>query len=357
MYTDLKTLCISSQTRLRDAIAQMDVSRIGIVLVVDSHRRLLGTITDGDVRRGILANIDLGGPADVLLQGKSESRFAQPISAPADADRATLWRTLQDNDIAHLPLVDQEQRVVALATRNDFVPDQESAIQAVIMAGGLGKRLRPLTENLPKPMLPVGDKPLMERVVEQLRVAGMCRVNVTTHYQPEAITQHFGDGKRFGVEIQYVKEEQPLGTAGAIGLLRVTDEPLLVINGDVLTRMDFRAMLDFHREQGADMTVAVRQHEFQLPYGVVETNGVDITTIAEKPAVKHLIIAGIYLLSPGTCQNIPTGLPLDMPELIAKLVAEERKVVSFPIHEYWLDIGQHADYQQAQTDFAEGSAT
>jgi NDP-sugar pyrophosphorylase family protein len=203
---------------------------------------------------------------------------------------------------------------------------------------------------MPKPMLPVGERPLMEHIIQQLRQAGIKQLSLTTHYKKDIIVDHFGNGSDFGVEIQYVDEEHPMGTAGALSRLPGSDDPLLVINGDILTRVDFRAMLDFHKEQYAEMTVAVRQHETPVPFGVVEVDGVTITGILEKPVVKHLISAGIYLLDPSVCRDIPGERPYDMPELIAELLAQGRKVVSFPVREYWLDVGRPADYEQAQID-------
>jgi len=252
--------------------------------------------------------------------------------------------------VRQIPLIDENGRVVDVALLSDLTKEYQLPIEAVIMAGGAGTRLRPLTEEIPKPMLPVGDKPMMERVVEQLRAAGIQRLNVTTHYRAETITNHFGDGEDFGVEIRYIEERHPMGTAGAIKLVPPSDEPLLVINGDILTRVDFRAMLDFHREHQAAMTVAVRQHEFHFQYGLIETDEVEITGISEKPVVQHLINAGIYLLSPETCRSIPNSQSFDMPDLINQLISDGRRVVGFPIYEYWLDIGQFTDYQQAQAD-------
>ena len=357
----LSKLCMSSASSIVDAISLIDRNAQGIALMVDGERHLLGVVTDGDIRRAILAGLDLDLPVQRLLEQKTPAAGTSgrtsphgPITAPVGTPDTELLRLMNQEMLRHIPLMDQEGRVVDVALLSDLVKEYELPMAAVIMAGGYGKRLRPLTEDLPKPMLPVGDKPLMERIIEQLRAAGIRRVNVATHYRREAITSHFGDGRRFGVEIRYTEEDHLLGTAGAISLLEATDEPLLVINGDILTRVDFRAMLDFHREQEADMTVAVRQHEFQMPYGVVETDGVEITSISEKPVVRHFINAGIYLLSPDTCRHIPKDQPFDMPDLITWLIGEDRRVVSFPIHEYWLDIGQPADYQQAQADALKG---
>ena len=346
----LSNFCILPTSSISEAMSIMDENGQGITLVVDDVRHLLGVVTDGDIRRAILAGLDLSLPVLWLLEHKTPESPQVPFTAPVGTSDTELLLKMNEHELRHIPLLDHKGGVADVALLTDLVKGHELPITAVIMAGGSGTRLRPLTENLPKPMLPVGDKPLMERVIEQLRAAGIRRVNVTTHYKPDAITQHFGDGKRFGVDIRYVEEENPLGTAGAIALLDTTDEPILVINGDILTQVDFGAMLDFHREQQADMVVAVRQHELRLPYGVVEIDGVEITGISEKPVLRHFINAGIYLLSPEACRFIPSGQPFDMPDLITKLLAEGRRVASFPIHEYWLDIGQHADYQQAQAD-------
>jgi dTDP-glucose pyrophosphorylase len=326
----------------------MDFGRKGIVLVVDSEGRLLGTITDGDVRRAILADISLEEPVSVLLARKADSPYAQPITAPAGSDRSTLLQVLQQHNILHLPLVDQDQRVVALATLDELTLQQEPPVQAVIMAGGLGVRLRPLTEELPKPMLPVGDRPLMEIMVQQLRTAGIRHVNVTVHHKPEKITEHFGDGREFGVNITYLTEDRPLGTAGALGMMEPPQETVLVINGDILTQVDFRAMLAYHHEHHADLTVAVQQHDLQVPYGIIECEGTFVRRLSEKPTLKFLVNAGIYLLEPTVYRFIPNGERYDMTDLIQRLLNEGCQVVAFPIREYWMDIGQHADYQQVK---------
>jgi dTDP-glucose pyrophosphorylase len=322
----------------------------GIAVVVDADRHLLATVTDGDIRRAILGGLDLDLPVADLLKQRPSSPGQGPVTAPQGTEPGELLRLMTSMSIRHIPLIDSLGHVVDIVVLTELLAEHELPMTAVIMAGGLGTRLRPLTEDLPKPMLPVGDRPLMEITIEQLRQAGIRRINLTTHYKAEVISQHFGDGHEFGVEINYVEEDQPLGTAGALSLVKESDGPLLVINGDILTRVDFRALLDFHRDQGADMTVGIRHHEFQIPFGVVETDGVAITSIAEKPLTRHFINAGIYLLNPDLRQNIPTDRPYDMPELIAQLLADGRRVVGFPIGEYWLDVGEHAAYNEAQVD-------
>lgn len=348
MHTDLTNLCVLANASLREAIGQMDQSRSGIVLVVDTDQKLLGTVTDGDVRRAVLADVDLNGSVDSLLVQKVGSVYAHPVSAPADTERSLLLGLLQQHSISHIPLLDQDQRVVGLATRDEFLPRDDSAVQAVIMAGGTGSRLSPLTDETPKPMLPVGDRPLMERIVEQLRDTGIKQVKLAVHHRSEKISEHFGDGQKFGIDISYVTEDQPLGTAGALGLMETPKGTVLVINGDILTQLDFRAMLNYHRKQKAELTMAVQRHEVQIPYGVVETQGTSVKRLVEKPVINKLINAGIYLLEPYVYQFIPNGERCDMTDLIRCVLDQGRTVAAFPIHEPWMDIGEHAEYHQAQ---------
>jgi dTDP-glucose pyrophosphorylase len=329
----------------------------GILLVTDENLHLIGTVTDGDIRRAILAGIDLKLPVNVLLECKVGTQYPQPITAPVNTDAGKLLALMQENKIHHIPLLNESGQVADLVMMDDLLlPEPNLPIQAIIMAGGLGTRLRPLTDSLPKPMLPVGDRPLMELIVDRLREAGIHHLRVATHYQSEKIKNHFGDGRSFGVEIQYLTEEQPLGTAGALGLMPVPETPVLVVNGDVLTQVDFRALVNFHHEHQADMTVAVRQYELQVPYGIIESDGAYIQQVREKPLLKFLVNAGIYLLNPSVYRYIHTGQRIDMTDLITLLLADKRPVASFPVVEYWLDIGQHVDYEQAQKDVKKRSA-
>jgi len=353
---DIRHLMIPPHRSIRDAMAVIDRGAKGIALVVDEDRRLIGTVTDGDIRRLILAGGSLDAPVSELLARKAASPYPQPITARADSPPAEWLRRMQEARIRQLPLLDTDGRVAALVTLDELLPAPALPVQAVIMAGGYGKRLRPITEELPKPMLPVGDRPLLERIIEQLRQAGVHRANITTHYLPEKITSYFGDGHDFGIELHYVTEDRPLGTAGALGLMEQPDEPLLVVNGDILTRVDFRAMLAFHREHGADLTVGVRQYELQVPYGVIECDGPRVRRLREKPSLGFLVNAGIYLLEPSVYRYIPSGQRFDMTDLIERLLAEERMVVSFPIVEYWMDIGQLEDYEKAQEEIRNWSS-
>lgn len=354
MISKIQSLCIKPTGSIREAIACIDRNEKGIVLVTDDQGGILGTITDGDVRRAMLAEPNLDASVSSILARKSGSSYSKPVTAPEDTDKAKLLKLMKEHSVRQIPLLDGQGRVAGLVTIDELTPLQGLALQAVIMAGGPGTRLRPLTEEMPKPMLPVGDRPLMERMIEQLRGAGVRRVNITTHYKGEKISNYFGDGGQFGVDLSYVTEDEPLGTAGSLGLMARPNEPVLVINGDILTRVNFRAMLDYHREHLADLTVAVRKYELQVPYGVVECEGHTVCRVKEKPFFRFFVNAGIYVLEPVAYDHIPSGRRFDMTDLIEVLIQEGRSVVSFPIVEYWLDIGRHSDYLQAQEDIKNG---
>jgi dTDP-glucose pyrophosphorylase len=351
---DFSSLVVSESSTIRSVISCIDRNGKGIAIVLDGNQHLIATVTDGDIRRAILAGIEVDLPVSELLNRRTNKSQEGPITAPVGTPDTTLLHIMAETTVRHIPLVDQDNRVVDVALLSELVREYELPLRAVVMAGGFGTRLRPLTDELPKPMLPVGNRPLLELIVEQLRDAGIRQVNVATHYKGEVISDHFRDGQDFGVDIRYVKEDQPLGTVGALSLLEDSDEPLLVINGDILTRVDFRAMLHFHREHNADLTVAVRQYELNVPYGVVDTDGVAVRGILEKPVVKQFINAGIYLLNPAVRLMIPNRQHYDIPELIQRLLKEDRTVVCFPIREYWLDIGKADQYDQAKLDIANG---
>lgn len=346
---DFLRCCVTASVTIRDMVRQMDDVRIGVALIVDEERRLVGIISDGDIRRAVLANVDFDQPVTILVDRKVSSRYARPITARVGQEPAAYLAVLKQHGIMHLPLLDEGGRVVDLVRWDDFIPESP-AWQAVIMAGGIGARLLPLTAETPKPMLPLGDRPLMEIMIRQLKDAGIGHVHVSTRHKSEKITAHFGGGEEFGVKLSYVEENRPLGTAGALGLMAPPQETLLVINGDILTQVDFRAMRAYHHEHQADLTVAVRRFELQVPYGVIECDGPRVSRLSEKPVIGLFVNAGIYLLEPAAHRRIPQGERFDMTDLIQRLLDEGRPVTSFPIHEYWLDIGQHDDYQRAQQE-------
>lgn len=354
MDEKLTNVLISPKCVLRDVITALNKNWRGIVLVVDDDQKLLGTITDGDIRRAILAGKGLETSVLDLLTQKADSPYPHPVTARIGTEISSLLRLMREHLVQQLPLLNEYDQVVDLVTMSDLLPEKSLPVKAVIMAGGFGSRLSPLTDEVPKPMLPIGDRPLMEFTVEQLRNAGIHSLNIATHYLTEKISTYFGDGANFGVEINYIEEETPLGTAGALGLMETPDEPMLVINGDILTRVDFRSMLDFHGKHKADLTIGVRQYEMKVPYGVVECDGPDVVALSEKPSHRFLVNAGVYLLDPNAKKFIPRREFFNMTDLIDRLLEGGQKVVSFPILEYWLDIGHPLDYRKAQEDVENG---
>lgn len=354
---NVSKLCVRPEDPIRDAIRRIDEGHHGIALVTDAEGRLVGAITDGDIRRAILAGTELDAPVTTFLSAKVATAPPHPVAVAVETDSDVLMELMRSHSVRQIPLLDEQGRVVDLVVLEDLVPLSRPAMGAVIMAGGFGKRLLPLTEDLPKPMLPIGGRPLLEHIIEQLHLAGIRHANVSTHYKPEKIIEHFGDGQAFGIKLNYVNEDLPLGTGGALGLMAAPNETQLVINGDILTQVDFRAMLAFHQDNHAEMTVAVRQYEVQVPYGVVECHGARISGLREKPVVPFLVNAGVYLLEPSVYQLIPNGESFNMTDLICWLIDADRPVISFPIREYWLDVGQHNDYTRAQDDALRGKVT
>ena len=344
----LRAAIIAPGASISEAMAQLDKAATGVLLICDEVRHLLGLLTDGDIRRAILQRKPLNEQCATIAS-------SHPITAPMSVSSSEALRLMNEHDISQLPVIDSEGRVQKLILSKDIVPNRELALSAVVMAGGFGTRLLPLTEKVPKPMLPVDGRPLLELTIAQLRRAGIKNVNVTTHYLPEVISDYFGTGEMFGVRLNYLQEERPLGTAGGIKLLKRFDTTMLVINGDILTGAPFGAMLDYHRAYHADLTIGVRKYEVQVPFGVVECDDVHVKGLEEKPSLSFFINAGTYLIEPAVCDFIPAGQRFDMTELIRKLIEAGRIVVSFPIMEYWLDMGRHEDYAKAQRDVLSGA--
>lgn len=349
MHPSLVNALIAPSAPISEAIFKLDTNRKGIVLIVDDDSKLVGTITDGDIRRALLAGESFDSPVSVLFAYKSEN-YQQPVTATESAGSEQLLILMRERYVRQIPIVNAHNQVLRLVTIEELSADEELPVTAVIMAGGFGSRLRPLTDNTPKPLLPLGDRPILEWIILSIRNAGMREIIITTHYLGEQIHAHCGDGSKFGVNISYIDEDKLSGTAGPLGLLSRWERDYLVINGDILTQVDFRALYDYHRAHSGDMTVGLRNYKFQVPYGVAEIDGVRITAITEKPSLDFFVNAGIYILSPIVREFISKGEYLDMPDLIKRLMMAEKRVIGFPIREYWLDIGQHAQYEQAMRD-------
>jgi dTDP-glucose pyrophosphorylase len=354
-YPNISSLFVKLETSIHEVIKCIDRSgRVSIALIVDDNHHMIGTITDGDVRRGILAGISLDEPVSRLMPIKAQMPHAAPVTASVDTDPVQFLTLMQENGVKQIPLLDKDGRVVDIVILSEMLARPKLPMQAVVMAGGLGTRLRPLTDHVPKPMLPVGGRPLMELTLEKLKKAGIEHVDVSTNYRAANIVEHFGDGTGFGIELNYLQEERPLGTAGALGLMDTPKKTLLVINGDIITHVDLGIMLAYHKKQEAELTVGVRQYGMQVPYGVIDCDGPNIISLREKPQISFLVNAGIYMLEPSVYAYIVRDEHMDMTDLIQRLLDHKRKVISFPIIEYWLDIGQPADYERAQNDAKDG---
>jgi len=333
---------------VHDAIRSLDGTGLQIVMVVAPDGVLCGTVTDGDVRRGVLRGAALTSPVAEVLH-------RDPLVVPPQLGREAVLQLMQANKVRQLPVVDPAGRVVGLHLWDQLtLPVQRPNIM-VLMAGGRGTRLRPHTEQCPKPLVPVAGRPMLEHIIERAKLSGFERFVVALHFLGHMIKDYFGDGAKWGVEIRYVHEESPLGTAGALRLLDPRpDVPFLVSNGDVLADVRYSEVLDFHEQHGAAGTMAVRVHEWQHPFGVVRTNGVDIVSFEEKPVSRTHINAGIYALNPEVIDLIAPGEACDMPTLFTRLQLQARTIV-YPMHEPWLDVGQADDLARAQSRYSQGT--
>lgn len=339
-------ILIKPNNTIRDALEIINNEALRVVLVVDDEQRLLGVVTDGDIRRGLLKNLSLTETVNHVMN-------TSPTFASKNTSRNELIELMEQRGILSVPLIDEHGVVVGLETLHSALHQLKHANPVFIMAGGFGTRLRPLTDLCPKPMLKIGNKPILETVIRSFIKAGFENFYISTHYMPEQIQKHFGDGSNLGVSITYVHEESPLGTGGALGLLPTTlsdDLPLIMMNGDVLTKVDFQRLLDFHVENDADATMCVREYEYQIPYGVIHGEGHKISSMVEKPIQRFFVNAGIYVVSPRVIRSVPANHYVDMPTLLEEHMQKRDKIMMFPIHEYWLDIGRMDDFNRAQAD-------
>ncbi|MCW6037896.1 nucleotidyltransferase family protein [Spirulina subsalsa FACHB-351] len=336
---------LNSQTTLQTAITNLENSGLQIILVVDTNGSLVGTITDGDIRRGLLRGLDLNSPIDSIIH-------QDPLVVPAQMSRETVLQLMQANEIHALPIVDETRQVIGLHSLNELLTPYQRPNLMIIMAGGKGTRLHPYTTNCPKPLLPVGGKPILEHIIERAKEEGFQHFILAVHYLGHMIEDYFGDGHAWQIQIDYLREKHPLGTAGAISLLHFSPKtPLVVSNGDVLTDIRYGEMVDFHNQHGAAATMAVRLHEWQNPFGVVNIQGVDIVSFEEKPVVRSHVNAGIYVLSPTALNALEKDQYCDMPTLFSRLKERGERTIVYPMHEPWLDVGRVEELNKAQQEW------
>ncbi|MBY0223488.1 MULTISPECIES: nucleotidyltransferase family protein [Sporosarcina] len=342
-----KDVLLTPDTSIIQAMKLIDETTMQFAAVVEVNGRLLGTVTDGDIRRGILKGLALDSSIDevmnqsphVVQQGKHPSAYR---------------RYMKQYGIKQLPVVDEKGNLLRIIFSDELKRSLRKDNKVVLMAGGLGTRLRPLTESIPKPMLNVGNKPILETIIEGFKNYGFEQFILTVNYKKEIVKDYFQDGSHLGVNIGYIEEDKRLGTAGALSLLaEIPDQPIFVMNGDLLTKINFEQLLDFHLEAESKATMCVREYEYQIPYGVIETENDRLLSIVEKPVHKSFVNAGVYVLNSEALEYIPRDAFFDMPQLFGSLMRERQNVCAFPLREYWLDIGRMADFEKANGDYGE----
>lgn len=342
---NFENIRLSVQSTIKEALKIIDTGAMKIALVLDGENKLMGTVTDGDIRRGLLNGLTLDDSIESII-------FHRPTVCGVNDSKEEILKKAVAKKIYQIPIIDQDGILVGIEEVDELLKPREYPNKVVLMAGGLGTRLRPLTDDRPKPMLEVGNKPILETIIANFVKYGFKNIILTVNYKSHMIEDYFGDGTAFGVEIEYVHEKERMGTAGALSLIREKlTEPFFVMNGDLLTNVNFEYMFEYHRESEGKATMGVREYDFQVPYGVVNVDGHQITGIEEKPVHSFFVSAGIYMLDPYVLTYIPDKTFYDMPTLFEKLIEQGQKSVSFPIREYWLDIGRMSDFERANNEY------
>jgi len=344
---NIQNIKLNINSTIKEALQIIDSGAMQIALVVDESDKLLGTLTDGDIRRGLLKGLDLNSKVDSIV-------FKNPTVAKISDTKEEILKLALAKKLHQIPIVDENGKILGIQEIEELIKPKEKINRVVLMVGGLGTRLRPLTENTPKPMLEVGKKPILQTIVEKFAEYGYTNIVMCVNYKSHIIQDYFGDGTRFGVNIEYVLEEQRMGTAGALSLLKEKPtEPFFVMNGDLLTNVNFEHLHNYHISNKAMGTMCVREYDFQVPYGVVNIEDSKILSIEEKPTHKFFVSAGIYMLSPEALDYIPQNQFYDMPTLFEKIIDTKKNAISFPLREYWLDIGRIEEYKKANEEYDE----
>jgi dTDP-glucose pyrophosphorylase len=334
---------LSRDASIRDAIRNLDEVGIKIVMITTANGVLEGTVSDGDIRRGLLRGLELDQPIASVMHRDA-------VVVPPEMSRELVLQMMVANKIQQIPVVDDQRRVVDLHLWDALASTPERSNAMVIMAGGKGTRLQPQTHTCPKPLLPVAGKPMIDHIIERAQLDGFRHFYIAVWYLGHMIEEHLGNGERLGIRVEYLREQEPLGTAGALALLPRPEQPFLVTNGDVLTDIHYGELLDFHVRQQAMATMAVRTHEWQHPFGVVQTRGVEITGFEEKPVSRTRINAGVYALEPAALDVLAGAGHCDMPALFERLQARHDRIVAYPVHEPWLDLGHPDDLFRANAE-------
>ena len=335
--------CLRETSTVRDALQQLELCEAKILIVQDKEERILGVVTDGDMRRGLLKGIRSEDSVVVIMNTK-------PHIFPANVDRETILNLMRAEKILQAILVD-DGKVVGIESIDTLTTPLRRENRIIIMAGGLGTRLHPLTKSCPKPLIEVAGKPVIEWIIEKCIGQGFYKFYVSVNYLSSKVIDYLGDGSKYGADISYLHEDEKLGTAGALSLIKEKQElPLIVINGDILTTMDFNNLLRFHDEHKSDATMVVRISETQIPYGVVYANEHKLSKVVEKPIQQHMISAGIYVIEQSVLEYIDHGVYVDMPDVFNKIIENKMSATIFPVGDYWIDIGRMDDLEKARSD-------
>ena len=344
---NIDNIKLNINSTIKEALKIIDNGALQIALVVNENDILLGTLTDGDIRRGLLKGLDLNSSIKSII-------FKTPTIAKISDTKEEILKLALSKKLHQIPIVDERGKILGIQEIEELIKPKDKTNKVILMVGGLGTRLRPLTENTPKPMLKVGNKPILQTIVEKFAEYGYTDIVMCVNYKSHMIQDYFGDGKEFGVNIEYVLENQRMGTAGALSLLKdKPNEPFFVMNGDLLTNVNFEHLHNYHLSNNSLGTMCVREYDFQVPYGVVNISNSKITSIEEKPTHKFFVSAGIYMLSPEVLDYIPKNQFYDMPTLFEKIIGENKNAISFPLREYWLDIGRIEEYKKANEEYDE----
>ncbi|MEA3315595.1 MAG: nucleotidyltransferase family protein [Campylobacterota bacterium] len=342
-----KDIILNQNSTIKEALIKIDMGAMQIGLVVDEDDKLIGTLTDGDIRRGLINNLELKDNIETII-------FRNPTICTIDDTKEKIIQTAIAKKIHQVPIVDNDGKLVDLKEIAELLKQKTVSNKVVLMVGGLGTRLRPLTENIPKPMLKVGNKPILETIISNFKKYGFINIILCVNYKSDIIKNYFKDGSEFGVKIEYIYENKRMGTAGALSLIKdKLDEPFFVMNGDLLTNINFENMMNYHISNRATATMGVREYDFQVPYGVVNTDENNILSIEEKPVYNFFVSGGVYILNSDILEYIPDDKYYDMPTLFDKLIENKHKTISFSISEYWLDIGRIEEFEKANNEFYE----
>ncbi len=336
---------ISLKKTLVDVIRTIENSSTGIALVINEDKKLLGTITDGDVRRAILNGSNLNSP----IVNHMNKDFKYILNSQNNSEAFALIKKF---GIRQVPILDDSGKIIDIIIKDETFKNKSIINPVLLMAGGQGKRLYPYTKSCPKPMLNIKEKPILETQLEMFIKEGFKDFFISVNYLKEQIIEYFGDGSEWGVNINYLIEKKPLGTAGCLKLLpNDIKESFIVINGDILTKLSFKKLIEFHEKNCSKFTICAKQHQTQLQYGVLETKDYKLKCFEEKPIINKLINAGIYVINPEVLSLIKETEFKDMPSLFMEANSKKMQVNVLPIHEYWIDIGTLDSYNIAREDW------